>query len=232
VGHKKLQRFAAIKEFSNVFEGTADMKGRWHHYFGNSNPIVLELACGKGEYTQHRAAAEPNKNFIGVDIKGNRMFIGARNCLEAGLKNAAFLRISIDSITDYFAKDEISEIWIIFPDPFLREKQAKNRLTHQKFLAKYQQILQEGASINLKTDSKPLFDFTFEVMAEACCATLQRNHDIYQSGEAPYPLSIKTHYEGLHLADQRTIQYVQFTLPQSPIVVPKKKPVIPENENG
>jgi tRNA (guanine-N7-)-methyltransferase len=222
VGHKKLQRFAAIKEFSNVFEETKEMKGQWHKHFGNNNPIVLELACGKGEYTENRAAQEKDKNFIGIDIKGNRMFIGARNCLNRGLTNAAYLRIPIDSIIDYFTPQEISEIWIIFPDPFLRDKQAKNRLTHKKFLAKYQQIIKNDATINLKTDSKPLFDFTLEVIEEAKCSTEICNHNIYENGEAPYPLSIKTHYEGLHLADKRIIQYVRFALPKEAVVVPKK----------
>jgi tRNA (guanine-N7-)-methyltransferase len=224
VGHKKLQRFAAIKDFSNVFELSTEMKGQWHKHFGNNTPIVLELACGKGEYTQNRAQAEPNKNFIGIDIKGNRMFIGARNCLELGLSNAAYLRIPIDSITDYFTAEEVAEIWIIFPDPFLRDKKAKNRLTHQKFLAKYQQIISKGATINLKTDSKPLFDFTLEVIEESKCDIEVCNHNIYADDEAPYPLNIKTYYEGMHLEDKRIIQYVQFTLPNTPIVVPKKKP--------
>jgi tRNA (guanine-N7-)-methyltransferase len=223
VGHKKLQRFAAIKEFSNVFEGAKEMKGQWHQHFGNNNPIVLELACGKGEYTENRAEQEKDKNFIGIDIKGNRMFIGARNCLNKGLSNAAYLRIPIDSITDYFTAEEVSEIWIIFPDPFLRDKQAKNRLTHQKFLAKYQHIITKDATINLKTDSKPLFDFTLEVIKEAQCVTEICNHNIYEQGEAPYPLSIKTYYEGLHLEDRRIIQYVRFSLPKTAVVVPKKK---------
>ncbi len=141
MGHKKLQRFAALKTYKNVLEFPKDMKGNWHNYFGNNNPIILELACGKGEYTQNRAAAEPNTNFIAVDIKGNRIYIGAKNCLEQNLTNAAFLRISIDTIVDYFAPDEVAEIWIIFPDPFLRDSKDKNRLTHTKFLEKYQQIL-------------------------------------------------------------------------------------------
>jgi tRNA (guanine-N7-)-methyltransferase len=226
VGHKKLARFAAIKEFSNVFELDTSMRGKWHEYFGNTHPIVLELACGKGEYTQHRAAQESDKNFIGIDIKGNRMFIGARNCLEQGIRNAAYLRIPIDQITDYFAEAEIAEIWIIFPDPFLRDKKAKNRLTHQKFLRKYQQILQVGGTINLKTDSKPLFDFTLDVLQESGCSIDICNHNIYKEGEAAYPLNIKTYYEGMHLADNRTIQYVRFTLPGTEVVVPKKKTAV------
>jgi tRNA (guanine-N7-)-methyltransferase len=232
MGHKKLQRFAAIKEFENVLEFPEGMAGKWKDFFGNNNPIVLELACGKGEYTQHRAMQEPDKNFIGVDIKGNRMYIGARNCTEAGLKNAAYLRTSIDKITEYFNAEEVSEIWIIFPDPFLRDGKAKNRLTHAKFLQKYQQIIPQGATINLKTDSKPLFDFTLEVIEEQKCNIVELNHNIYEHGEAPFPLSIKTYYEGLHLADNRIIQYVRYTLPEQPIIVPKKKSALESTEDG
>jgi tRNA (guanine-N7-)-methyltransferase len=227
MGHKKLIRFAAIKELKNVLEFPKDIKGKWHDFFGNNNPIFLELACGKGEYTQNRAAAEPDKNFIGVDIKGNRMYIGARNCTEQGIKNAAYLRIPIDSITDYFSAAEIAEIWIIFPDPFLRESKDKNRLTHAKFLAKYQQILQQNATLNLKTDSKPLFDFTLEVLQQNDCAIATVNHNIYHNGEAPYPLNIKTHYENMHLADNRIIQYVRFQLPTTTIVPPPRKSKLP-----
>jgi tRNA (guanine-N7-)-methyltransferase len=223
MGHKKLIRFEAIKNYKNVLEFPKDMKGNWHAFFGNSNPIYLELACGKGEYTQNRAQQEPDKNFIGIDIKGNRMFIGARNCTDLGLTNAAYLRIPIDSITEYFSPSEIDEIWIIFPDPFLRDSKDKNRLTHAKFLAKYQQIIKPNATINLKTDSKPLFDFTLQVIAENNCETLIENHNIYKNGEAPYPLDIKTHYEKMHLADNRIIQYVRYQLPTQTIIPPKRQ---------
>jgi tRNA (guanine-N7-)-methyltransferase len=232
MGHKKLIRFAAIKEFKNVLEAPENMKGQWHKYFGNNNPIYLELACGKGEYTQNRAAQEPDKNFIGIDVKGNRMYIGAKNCLEQNLKNAAYLRIHIDKITDYFATEEVSEIWIIFPDPFLRDGKSKNRLTHQKFLHKYQQILQKGATINLKTDSQPLFDFTNEVINELDCPVESINHNIYKDGEAPYPLNIKTYYEGMHLADSRIIQYVRYSLSEKQIPMPLRKSQIAPNSDG
>jgi tRNA (guanine-N7-)-methyltransferase len=232
MGHKKLIRFAAIKEFKNVLEAPENMKGQWHKYFGNNNPIYLELACGKGEYTQNRAAQEPDKNFIGIDVKGNRMYIGAKNCLEQNLENAAYLRIHIDKITDYFATEEVSEIWIIFPDPFLRDGKSKNRLTHQKFLHKYQQILQKGATINLKTDSQPLFDFTNEVINELDCHVESINHNIYKDGEAPYPLNIKTYYEGMHLADSRIIQYVRYSLSEKQIPMPLRKSQIAPNSDG
>jgi tRNA (guanine-N7-)-methyltransferase len=231
MGHKKLIRFAAIKELKNVLEFPENMKGNWHTYFGNTNPIYLELACGKGEYTQNRAQQEPNINFIGIDIKGNRMYIGARNCEALGLKNAAYLRIPIDRITDYFDAQEIAQIWIIFPDPFLRDSKDKNRLTHAKFLAKYQQILQSNATVNLKTDSKPLFDFTLETIEQHNCKIEFVNQNIYIDGEAPYPLDIKTHYEKMHLADNRIIQYVKFLLPHNAIIPPpRKSKLLAEND--
>jgi tRNA (guanine-N7-)-methyltransferase len=223
VGHKKLVKFAALKTFENVLEFPENMKGNWHRHFGNHNPIVLELACGRGEYTVGMAQADANINYIAIDRKGNRMFSGAKKCLELGITNAAFLRISIEQITDYFAADEVSNIWIIFPDPFLRDGKAKNRLTHFKFLNAYQQILQKEGTVNLKTDSPQLFDFTQEVVAEIPCKVLQSVDNIYENGEAPFPLSIKTYYEGMHLEDKRIIKYIQFQLPAEAIKIPPKK---------
>ncbi len=235
MGHKKLVKFAALKTFDNVLEFPENMKGEWHQHFGNNNPIVLELACGRGEYTVGMAQANADINYIGIDRKGNRMFSGAKKCLELGITNAAFLRISIEQITDYFAPNEVSNIWIIFPDPFLRDGKAKNRLTHYKFLNAYQQLLQSNGSINLKTDSPQLFDFTKEVVADIPCQVLQCVDNIYANGEAPFPLSIKTYYEGLHLEDKRIIKYIQFQLPTAAIKIPPKKKneaVIAVSDNG
>jgi tRNA (guanine-N7-)-methyltransferase len=229
VGHKKLVKFAALKTFENVLEFPENMKGNWHEHFGNNNPIVLELACGRGEYTVGMAQNNSSINYIGIDRKGNRMFNGAKKSLELGLKNAAFLRISIEQLTDYFAPNEISNIWIIFPDPFLRDGKAKNRLTHYKFLYAYQQVLRRDGSVNLKTDSPILFDFTNEVVTETNCKVLQKIENIYSEGEAAFPLSIKTYYEGLHLADNRIIKYIQFQLPQNAIKIPPKKKVITDD---
>jgi tRNA (guanine-N7-)-methyltransferase len=223
MAQKKLVRFAALKTFNNVLEYPEDIKGKWHKHFGNNNPIILELACGKGEYTQHRAQANKDVNYIGVDVKGNRMYIGARNCKEQGITNAAYLRCQIDGITNYFTEGEVSEIWIIFPDPFLRDSKENKRLTHQKFLQKYQQILQPGGLINLKTDSPQLYEFTQEVITQAHCTIVTNNPNIYSNGEAPFPLSIKTHYEKMHLLDNRIIKFISFTLPQHTIVLPPKK---------
>ncbi|MBP6625421.1 MAG: tRNA (guanosine(46)-N7)-methyltransferase TrmB [Chitinophagaceae bacterium] len=219
---KKLTRFAAIKEFANVHEFPENPKALWPSLFP-TNPLVLELACGKGEYTVNLAKAFPDKNFIGVDIKGNRMFVGAKKALEEKINNVCFLRTRIEQIDNYFDEQSVSEIWITFPDPFLRESRAKNRLTHHKFLAMYQKILVPGGLIHLKTDSKELFEFTHEMIAHHQCEIVENIADVYAKGTPEFPLNIQTFYESMHLLDNRTIQYVSFRLPQSTIIVPPKK---------
>ena len=163
MAQKKLERFAAIKTFVNVLEYPSDMKGKWQNFFKNSNPIILELACGRGEYTVGLSQLHTQQNFVGVDVKGNRMFIGAKKCLAENLNNAAFLRTQIEKLADYFDAGEVSEIWITFPDPQLRISKAKKRLTHPRFLRLYQQILKPGGFIHLKTDSPHLYHFTKKV---------------------------------------------------------------------
>lgn len=219
---KKLQRFAEIKTFQNVLEFPENMPGNWDKLFGNAHPIVLELACGKGEYTVNMAKAFPDKNFIGVDIKGNRMYVGAKKALAENIQNVKFLRIRIEEILKYFSINSVSEIWITFPDPFLRDSKAKNRLTHHKFLAMYQEILLPQGIIHLKTDSKPLFDFTQEMTNYHQCKIINKIEDIYAQGTPAFPLNIQTFYESLHIADGRTIYYISFLLPQNKIVVPPK----------
>ena len=164
MAQKKMLRFAAIKKFSNVLEYPENMPGKWGNYFNNSNPIVLELACGRGEYTVELAKLFPEKNFIGVDIKGNRLYIGAKKCLDEKITNAAFLRTQIALINQYFAKDEAAEIWITFPDPQLRTSKAKKRLTHPQFLRLYRQFVLPDGLLHLKTDSPQLFQFTKKVI--------------------------------------------------------------------
>ena len=219
MGHKKLIRFQAIDTYSNVLQYPEGMKGNWHAFFKNNNPITLELACGKGEYSVNLGREHKDNNYIGVDIKGNRIYTGAKAALTEGLSNVGFLRIGIGQITSYFAPCEVDNIWIIFPDPFLRKGKAKNRLTHERFLALYQQILKPGARINLKTDSKELYDFTQEVVAEQKCIIHENIADIYGKGLATGPLAIQTFYEKMHLLDNRTIYYISFSLPETPIVV-------------
>lgn len=221
MGQKKLVRFAAIKEFQNVLEYPEDMQGRWAAHFGNKRPITLELACGKGEYSLGLARQSEDRNFIGVDIKGNRIYVGAKKALAEGLTNVAFLRTQIQQLSRYFAPGEVSEIWIVFPDPFL--KKESNRLTHPRFLREYQQVLQPGGRIHLKTDSEPLYRFTQEVIREQGCVLHDDIEDIYGKGLATGPLAIQTFYEGMHRAEGRTIYYLSFSLPAQPVVVPPKK---------
>jgi tRNA (guanine-N7-)-methyltransferase len=212
MGLKKLIRFAAIKEFPNVLEHPLNMKEQWNSFFKNGNEIVLELACGKGEYAVGLGEQQPHRNFIGVDIKGNRIWRGAKTALDNGLNNVAFLRTEIDKITDYFAKDEVSEIWITFPDPQLRTSKAKKRLTHPKFLRLYQQILKAGAPVNLKTDSPNLYQFTKTVIDLYGLELLIDLDDVYASENVSPELQIKTHYEKLDIAQSNKVHYLRFRL--------------------
>ena len=223
MGHKKLIRFNAINHFANVLQNPEGMAGKWKDYFDNTHPITLELACGKGEYSVNLGRQHPHRNYIGIDIKGNRIYNGAKIALGENLNNVAFLRTHIQDLANFFAPQEVSEIWIIFPDPFLRDSRAKNRLTHSRFLKIYQQILLPGATINLKTDSRELYDFTHEMIALHQCHIVQDLQDIHGNGTASGPLLIQTYYESLHLADNRKIYYLSFLLPGQPIVVPPKK---------
>ncbi|MCD6013399.1 MAG: tRNA ((46)-N7)-methyltransferase TrmB [Flavipsychrobacter sp.] len=219
MGHKKLVKFQALDTFKNVLQHPENTAGNWHSWFKNDNPVTLELACGKGEYSVNLGREHRNRNFIGVDIKGNRIYTGAKIALTEGLNNVAFLRTHIGQITTYFAPGEVEEIWIIFPDPFLRKGKAKNRLTHPRFLHAYQQILKPGGRINLKTDSKELYDFTIETIQEQGCTVHENIADVYGQGKASGPLAIQTFYEKMHLADGRTIYFVSFSLPETPIVL-------------
>lgn len=212
MGQKKLVRFAAIKEFENVLENPQGVNGKWNAFFKNDNPVVLELACGKGEYANGLGKLHSEKNFIGVDIKGNRIWRGAKNALDAGLTNVAFLRTQIDRITEYFNKDEVSEIWITFPDPQLRFSKIKKRLTHPKFLRMYQQFLKAGGIIHLKTDSPDLYNFTKTVINYYGISLLQDEDDLYANQLRSEALKIKTHYERLDIAQSNRIHYLQFKL--------------------
>lgn len=212
MAQKKLIRFEAIKHFENVLEYPENMAGNWHAFFHNHNPITLELACGKGEYSVGLGQIHENKNFIGVDLKGNRIWRGAKTALDKGLKNVAFLRTQIDQITDYFEKDEVEAIWITFPDPQLRKSNMKRRLTHPKFLRKYQEILKKSGVINLKTDSPDLYEFTKTVIATYGLTLLVEDDNIYSKQPVSQELSIKTHYEGLDIAGSNKIHYLCFLL--------------------
>jgi tRNA (guanine-N7-)-methyltransferase len=214
MGQKKLLRFGQIKSFRNVLEYPQDMQGKWQSFFENKHAIILELACGRGEYTVGLSAMHPENNYIGVDVKGNRMYIGAKRCLDEGRKNAAFLRTQIEMIGAYFAPQEVAEIWITFPDPQLRSSRAKKRLTHPRFLKLYNSFLRKGGLIHLKTDSPDLFRFTLKVI-ELCNLNLIHSiEDVYASGEIVPELTIKTHYEGLDIANSQKVFYLSFSLPE------------------
>lgn len=215
MAQKKLQRFADIKTFSNVLEYPQDMQGRWHGFFKNQLPIILELACGRGEYTVGLAQLFPGKNFIGVDVKGNRMYIGAKKSLSDNLMNAAFLRTQIEKLADYFAPGEVDEIWITFPDPQLRVSRAKKRLTHPRFLRLYAAILKPGGFIHLKTDSPDLYLFTKKVAELYGLPIVEDTDNVYAREQVPEALMIKTHYESLDIAQSKKIHYLRFTLPET-----------------
>ncbi len=227
MGKDKLRKFAEIATFPNVLELDAGkvMKGQWAvTHFGNDKPVVLELACGKGEYTVNLARLFPDRNFIGVDYKGNRIWRGAKTALEDGIANVAFLRMQIENILDYFATDEISEIWITFPDPQPSKRRIKKRLTHPLFLQKYQQIVRQGGFVHLKTDNDGLFEYTREVLLERGMQPLAQTADLYHSELVDEVLSIKTYYEQKYLAVDKNINYLKWAFPEAPIPI-----AFPEN---
>ncbi|MEP7143821.1 MAG: tRNA (guanosine(46)-N7)-methyltransferase TrmB [Ferruginibacter sp.] len=212
MAQKKLQRFADIKTFSNVLEYPGDIKGKWNSFFRNNNPVVLELACGRGEYTVGLSKLFPGKNFIGVDVKGNRIYIGAKKSLQEDIANAAFLRTQITMLPDYFKAEEVNEIWITFPDPHLRTSKAKKRLTHPRFLRLYQQILKPTGYLHLKTDSPELYEFTKKVIELYNLELVEACDDVYAKNTSEI-LKIKTHYEALDIAGSNKIYYLKFRLP-------------------
>jgi tRNA (guanine-N7-)-methyltransferase len=214
MGKDKLRRFAEIATFNNVFEleeGKA-LKGQWNKvHFKNSKPLVLELACGKGEYSVNLARLFPEKNFVGLDYKGNRIWRGAKTAIEDGIENVAFLRIQIENILDYFQVAEVSEIWITFPDPQPQISREKKRLTFPGFLAKYKTILKPGGILHLKTDNDALHAYTHEKIAELGLQLHVRTEDLYRSDFADEVLSIKTYYEKKYLANEKSINYLKFS---------------------
>ncbi len=227
VGRKsKLKRFAEVATFPNVYEldplqesfisnaegPIKDLRGSWSaNHFLNHHPIVLELACGKGDYTVALARDHPEQNFIGVDIKGARIWKGARTALDSSLKNVAFLRTRIEFIDRFFAPGEVSEIWITFPDPF--ERKITRRLTSLPFIERYRKILKPGGIVHLKSDSRLLYEFTLDVIhSDPRCNVLYAHPDIYSAPLDFKELDHKTYYEKKYLADGRTIKYIRFTI--------------------
>lgn len=214
MGKDKLRRFAEIETFANVYqldEGKV-LKGQWAKtHFKNEQPVVLELACGKGEYTVNLAKLFPEKNFIGVDYKGNRIWRGAKTGLEEGIDNVAFLRIQIENLLDYFEKGEIDEIWITFPDPQPQISREKKRLTFPAFLERYKTILHAGGRVNLKTDNDDLYAYTCEKVTELGLKIHKNTDHLYTSDLADEVLSIKTYYEKKYLLHDKNINYIQFS---------------------
>ena len=215
MAQKKLKRFAEIKTYPHVLEYPENMDGQWGTFFKNDHPITLELACGKGEYTVGLAQLHPERNFIGVDIKGNRLWAGAKFALENKLENAAFLRTQIIRINQYFAPGEVAEIWITFPDPQLRTSKAKRRLTHPAFLRLYTQFLKPGGKIHLKTDSPDLYQFTKTVIDLFDLTLLEDCDNVHGQAVVSEELKIITHYESLDIAKSETIFYLCFSLPET-----------------
>ena len=224
----KLQKFTELLTFPNVYENfdpeteelvpaygeKIKMKGNWNSgHFQNSNPLVLELACGRGEYTVALAERYPEKNFVGVDIKGARIWKGARQALQAGLSNAAFLRTKIEFCSNFFAEAEVDEIWITFPDPFLKSSKFNRRLTSPNFLELYRKFLKRSGIIHLKTDSEELYQHSLEVLESERHKILVNEKDIYGIDKLPQAdLEIRTYYENMHLKAGKTIKYLQFML--------------------
>ncbi|MFT4061299.1 MAG: tRNA (guanosine(46)-N7)-methyltransferase TrmB [Edaphocola sp.] len=212
MGQKKLIRFEAIKGFDNVLQYPQGMQGKWRDFFKNNHPVTLELACGKGEYSVGLGRMYPQRNFIGMDLKGNRIWRGAKTALEEGLGNVAFLRSHIDKLTDYFAPNEVAEIWITFPDPQLRWSRMKKRLTFPKFLRLYQSVLQPNGTVNLKTDSPDLYQFTKAAIEIYGLGLLADDDNVFAKENVHPELRIKTHYEGLDIAGSNRIHYLKFRL--------------------
>jgi tRNA (guanine-N7-)-methyltransferase len=225
MGKAKMFKIRSIDTFSNVFQNEhytnpvlknsegqeVNLKGLWRNeFFKNNNPLVLELACGKCEYSLALAGKYRDKNFIGIDAKGARIFTGAKAALEAGVTNLAFIRMRIENITNFFESAEIDEIWITFPDPFPKKRDAKRRLCAPAFLDRYRHICKKGAIIHFKTDDLALFRFANESMLNNGLTPIYYKEDIYAAPLNFEELAIKTHYEKLHLAEGKAINYLAF----------------------
>jgi tRNA (guanine-N7-)-methyltransferase len=212
MARRKLRQFAEMEALPNVLQHPENIAGTWHQHFGNQNPIILELGCGTGAYTLSLAKRYPEKNIIGVDIKGSRMWHGATSAHEEGVENAAFLRIVIENIANYFAENEVDEIWITFPDPHPREGKKRKRLTSERFFAEYRKILRKDGIVHLKTDNQDLFTFSLEEATAFGKQVIFSSNDIYHLPELPQDLDIKTTYEARYLAQGKSITYLKFTI--------------------
>ena len=223
VGSKnKLKRFSENETFTNVFQPTREevvgnefpLKGKWNSdFFKNDNPIVLELGCGKGEYSVGLAERFPEKNFIGIDIKGARFWRGAKTAVESGMNNVAFVRTQIELINHIFAENEVSEIWITFPDPQIKYKRTKHRMTNAEFLERYKKILKPSGLMHLKTDSEFMHGYTLGLLHGLGHEVIYANHNIYKNEGAPAEVTgIQTFYESQYLEVNKPITYIKFRI--------------------
>lgn len=219
MGKNKLRRFAENLTFSNLFQvpytdlidNDFTLKGKWREeYFHNNNPIILELGCGKGEYTVGLAKKYENKNFIGVDIKGARLWRGCKTAIEENMNNVAFLRCHVQMLESYFAPNEVDEIWITFPDP--QPKYENKRLTCMRFLERYKNVIKPDGIIHLKTDSKELYDYTVELLRQEKKNIIFNTEDLYHSFYTDDVIEIQTFYEKMFLKDGKRITYIKFQL--------------------
>ncbi len=216
----KLKRFAENETFFNVIQPTREeilagfkFKGKWSLFFKNDNPIVLELGCGKGEYTVGLAKLNPDKNYIGIDIKGARFWRGAKTATEENLSNVAFIRTQIELVDELFAHGEVSEIWITFPDPQIKYKRTKHRMTNGIFLKRYQNIVKPDGLMHLKTDSEFMHGYTLGLLHGLGYEVIYANHDVYKNEGSPAEvLKIQTFYENQYLEKGKPITYIQFRM--------------------
>lgn len=216
----KLKRFKENEAFENVIQPTREevvngfpYKGKWNSFFKNDNPVVVELGCGKGEYTIALARKNPDKNFIGIDIKGARFWRGAKTAIEENLDNVAFVRTQIELVDAIFAENEVSEIWITFPDPQIKFQRTKHRMTNSSFMKKYHHILNEDGIMNLKTDSEFMHGYTLGLLHGEGHEILYANHTVYKNEGAPKEVTeTQTFYEKQYLEVDKAITYIKFRL--------------------
>lgn len=233
MGKNKLRKWAEMENYSHViqprfedvFRKDHELKGKWNEvFFGNNNPLILELGCGKGEYTVGMARLFPEKNFLGIDIKGARMWKGAMMAKNQSLNNVGFLRTRIELIESFFDRDEVNEIWLTFPDPQLKKRRNKKRLTGSRFLNNYRSLLKKGGLIHLKTDSSELYNYTLNLIKKNNLEIINNSADLHSEKDPDENLLIRTHYEQMFLDAGKKINYICFRIDNN-------KPVIEINED-
>ena len=233
MGKNKLRKWSEMENYSHViqprfedvFRKDHELKGKWNEaFFGNNNPLILELGCGKGEYTVGMARMFPEKNFLGIDIKGARMWKGAMMAKNQSLKNVGFLRTRIELIESFFDRDEVDEIWLTFPDPQLKKRRNKKRLTGSRFLNHYRSFLKKDGLIHLKTDSLEMYNYTLNLIKNNNLDIIKNSADLYSDKEPGENIIIRTHYEQMFLDEGKKITYICFR-------VDKNKPVIEISED-